>query len=127
MDENYVKLKEEIMSIIETSTEFSKELCEKKESFQLKLTELENTRKISAEMKRDLMETAQQLAKPNLCDKLLAASHADECESEACAEQFLSGNLPIDDFLTKYIQKRTLHHLRKTKHDRIVTSHNHQK
>jgi ESCRT-I complex subunit VPS37 len=127
MDENYAKLKEEIMSIIETSAEFSKELCEKKESFQLKLTELENTRKISAEMKRDLMETAQQLAKPNLCDKLLAASHADECESEACAEQFLSGNLPIDDFLTNYIQKRTLHHLRKTKHDRIVTSHNHQK
>ena len=47
MDENYAKLKEEIMSIIETSAEFSKELCEKKESFQLKLTELENTRKIT--------------------------------------------------------------------------------
>lgn len=127
MEENSGKLKKEIMSLVQTNAKLASELDGKKDSFQSKLNDLENSRKVTADMKKDLFEGAQKLAQPVLCDNLLAASHADECESEACADQFLSGNLPIDDFLTRYIQSRTQHHVRKTKHDRIMTSHNYHK
>merc|ERR1711997_700640 len=123
MDESTEKLKEEILSSIETNDKLTHELVEKKEIFQLKLSELESAKKNTSEKKRGLVESAEQLAQPVLCDNLLAASHTDECESEKCADQFLSGNLSIDDFLTQYIQTRTQHHVRKTKHDRIMAVH----
>merc|ERR1711997_630786 len=124
MDESTAKLKEEILSLVETNEKLTNELVEKKEIFQLKLSELESAKKNTSEKKRGLVESAEQLAQPVLCDNLLAASHTDECESEKCADQFLSGNLSIDDFLTQYIQTRSQHHVRKTKHDKIVAVHN---
>jgi len=128
MEDTSEKLNKEIMTLVQSNAKLANELDEKKDNFQTKLTDLETSRRVAADMKKDLFEGgAQQLTKPVLCDKLLTASHTDECESEACADQFLSGNLPIDDFLTQYIQSRTQHHVRKTKHDKIMISHNYHK
>ena len=127
MEEGSEKLKKEIMSLVQNNAKLANELDKKKDNFQTRLNVLEESRKVTEDMKKELFEGAQQLTKPVICDNLLAASHTDECKSEACADQFLSGNLPIDDFLTQYIESRTQHHVRKTKHDKIMTSHNYHK
>lgn len=127
MEDHSENVKKEIMSFVETNAKLANELNEKKDDYQSKLNDLELSKKVTADMKKGLFEGAQRLTKTALCDNLLAASHEDECESEACADQFLSGNLPIDDFLTKYIQSRTQHHVRKTKHDRLMSNHKYHK
>ncbi|KDR10569.1 vacuolar protein sorting-associated protein 37A isoform X2 [Zootermopsis nevadensis] len=48
----------------------------------------------------------------------LAALHSDE-ESEQIAEQFLSGKISVEQFVSMYLQKRTLSQTRKTKEEKL--------
>lgn len=48
----------------------------------------------------------------------LAVLRADE-ESERIAEQFLGGKMSVDQFVSKYLKKRTLSQTRKTKEEKL--------
>ena len=89
-----------------------------------KIYNLEKTKKdfvlesqYSAKILRDT--TSGSLTRSAICDKLNIASHKDEQESEKFAEEFLSGNLSLDDFLTSYVSARKNYHLCKTKGEKF--------
>ncbi|PNF36530.1 hypothetical protein B7P43_G15870 [Cryptotermes secundus] len=48
----------------------------------------------------------------------LAALHSDE-ESERIAEQFLGGRMSVEQFVSIYLQKRTVSQIRKTKEEKL--------
>lgn len=52
-------------------------------------------------------------------EKLRVAAEEAESESEKIAENFLSGNLDVDNFLQLYLKKRTLCQTRKTKEEKF--------
>ncbi len=47
------------------------------------------------------------------------SSVADEERSEKFADNFLAGNLDVDQFVTGYIQVRSAHHKKKVAAERI--------
>jgi len=119
MEEQSQNLKEEIKSISQVNAELTKELETKQQIFKDKKVELEQARSEALSKATSLRESAGALNKSQICDNLLIASHSDETESEKCAEKFLSGDMGLEDFLTKYIDKRAKHHERKIKHEKL--------
>ncbi|KAJ8281304.1 hypothetical protein GJAV_G00066000 [Gymnothorax javanicus] len=56
--------------------------------------------------------------------RLKVAAHQAEEESEETAEHFLEGRTEIDDFLTSFMEKRTLCHCRRAKEEKLQQSIN---
>ncbi|XP_028257033.1 vacuolar protein sorting-associated protein 37A isoform X2 [Parambassis ranga] len=56
--------------------------------------------------------------------RLKVAAHQAEEESEVTAENFLEGRTDIDEFLTSFMEKRTLCHSRRAKEERLQQSIN---
>ncbi|MBN3317337.1 VP37A protein, partial [Atractosteus spatula] len=56
--------------------------------------------------------------------RLKVAAHQAEEESEVVAEEFLEGKSDIDDFLTNFMEKRTLCHCRRAKEEKLQQSMN---
>ncbi|KAI8504851.1 Vacuolar protein sorting-associated protein 37B [Branchiostoma belcheri] len=50
---------------------------------------------------------------------LQAAAAEIEEESETLADQFLEGGIPVEDFLSQYLEKRRLAHLRRVKSEKM--------
>lgn len=48
-----------------------------------------------------------------------AAAEAEE-ESERCAESFLSGDLPLEQFLSNFLDKRKIAHMRRIKTEKLI-------
>lgn len=56
--------------------------------------------------------------------RLKVAAHQAEEESDETAENFLEGKAEIDDFLTSFMEKRTLSHSRRAKEEKLQQSIN---
>ncbi|KAI0234873.1 Vacuolar protein sorting-associated protein 37A [Lamellibrachia satsuma] len=62
----------------------------------------------------------EQFSESNLIDILrVAALEADE-ESEVIADSFLDGKLQLNDFIKKFLETKTLAHLRRAKAEKMV-------
>lgn len=59
----------------------------------------------------------------DICDRLQAACLEEEEESDSIAESFLNGDLPLDQFLSKYTQVRSGHHAKKAKLEKLKVMH----
>ncbi|XP_068960957.1 vacuolar protein sorting-associated protein 37A [Petaurus breviceps papuanus] len=58
--------------------------------------------------------------------RLKVAAHEAEEESDALAEDFLEGKMEIDDFLSSFMEKRTICHCRRAKEEKLqqaIASH----
>ncbi|KAF3825540.1 hypothetical protein GH733_005522 [Mirounga leonina] len=86
--------------------------------------------------KDDLVKSIEELAKPSLeakrqtvldksCSasalqaRLKVAAHEAEEESDNIAEDFLEGKTEIDDFLSSFMEKRTICHCRRAKEEKL--------
>lgn len=56
----------------------------------------------------------------NIKEQLRVAVEDAEVESEQIAKDFLDGSLQLNDFVTMYLEKRTLCHNRKTKEEKLA-------
>ena len=119
MDETANVLNESIKDCLATNHELSDQLLEKKNRNISKASDLETIQENCSKTAKILRDTSVSLTRSAICDKLNIASHNDEQESEKVAENFLNGDLPLDDFLTSYVGARKNYHLRKTKADKF--------
>ena len=120
MDETANGLNESIKECLATNHELSDQLHEKKNRNISKASDLEAIQAKCSQTAKILRDTTSgSLTRSAICDKLNIASHKDEQESEKFAEEFLSGNLSLDDFLTSYVSARKNYHLCKTKGEKF--------
>lgn len=69
---------------------------------------------------RQLIERYQQRT---VMSQLKILVNEADTESEIFAEDFLEDKVPVTDFIQKYKQLRKLHHLRKTKYEKLTYGH----
>ena len=121
LDDQATALKTEIQSILDSSSSsLEAELDAKKQLFLERKQEYHSICQLSKDKAEQLKSTIQALDRVSLCDNLSIASHQDELESDKCAEAFLAGDMPLDDFLSDYVKKRTSFHHRKSKLERFA-------
>ena len=120
-------LKKEIQSLLDSSNDcnsgrsLTEELEDKKQLFLERKQEFHSICQTSRDKVELLKSTMETLDTFKLCDNLSIASQTDELESDKCAEAFLAGDMPLDDFLADYVNIRTRHHIRKSKVERFAT------
>lgn len=120
MEEKSAQLKRDVDSMMTTNVSLTAELRAKQSTLEEKREALQEAKDAAAATASQLNKGAERLSKSVLCDNLLKASQADETESERCAEQFLQGDLKLEDFLNQYVSVRCQHHGRKTKYDKLM-------
>ncbi|XP_076023431.1 vacuolar protein sorting-associated protein 37A isoform X2 [Genypterus blacodes] len=85
------------------------------------LTQMKSAFETKMQRQHDLSESCSLSA---LQARLKVAAHQAEEESEETAENFLEGRADIDDFLTNFMEKRTLCHSRRAKEEKLQQSIN---
>ena len=127
LDGHATLLKKDIQSLLDSSSDcyssqrLAKELEDKKQLFLERKQEFHSISQTSRDKVEQLKSLVETLNTFKLCDNLSIASHTDELESDKCAEAFLAGDMPLDDFLADYVNVRTRHHIRKSKVERFTT------
>ncbi|XP_061684726.1 vacuolar protein sorting-associated protein 37A isoform X2 [Syngnathoides biaculeatus] len=88
------------------------------------LTQLKSAFETKMQKQHDLSESCSLSA---LQARLKVAAHQAEEDSEETAENFLEGQTDIDEFLTNFMEKRTLCHMRRAKEEKLQQSiHTHE-
>ncbi|KAK1174812.1 vacuolar protein sorting-associated protein 37A [Acipenser oxyrinchus oxyrinchus] len=85
------------------------------------ITEMKSAFETKMQRQHELSESCSLSA---LQARLKVAAHQAEEESEDIAEDFLEGKIEIDDFLTNFMEKRTLCHCRRSKEEKLQQSIN---
>uniref|UniRef100_A0A667X9P4 VPS37A subunit of ESCRT-I n=1 Tax=Myripristis murdjan TaxID=586833 RepID=A0A667X9P4_9TELE len=85
------------------------------------LTQMKSAFETKMQRQHELSESCSLSA---LQARLKVAAHQAEEESEETAENFLEGRTEIDDFLTSFMEKRTLCHSRRAKEEKLQQSIN---
>ncbi|XP_012674365.1 vacuolar protein sorting-associated protein 37A [Clupea harengus] len=85
------------------------------------LTQMKSNFETKMQRQHELSESCSLSA---LQARLKVAAHQAEEESEETAEGFLEGKTEIDDFLTNFMEKRTLCHCRRAKEEKLQQSIN---
>lgn len=85
------------------------------------LTQMKSTFETRLQRQHELSESCSLSA---LQARLKVAAHQAEEESEDMAENFLEGRADIDEFLTSFMEKRTLCHSRRAKEEKLQQSIN---
>ncbi|XP_062899121.1 vacuolar protein sorting-associated protein 37A isoform X2 [Mobula hypostoma] len=80
------------------------------------LTQLKSTFEKKMQRQHELSESCSLSA---LQARLKVAAHQAEEESEVIAEEFLEGKIEIDDFLSSFMDKKTLCHCRRAKEEKL--------
>lgn len=80
------------------------------------LSQLKRTFEKKMQRQHELSESCSLSA---LQARLKVAAHQAEEESEVIAEEFLEGKVEIDDFLSSFMDKRTLCHCRRAKEEKL--------
>ncbi|XP_058241095.1 vacuolar protein sorting-associated protein 37A [Hemibagrus wyckioides] len=83
------------------------------------LTQMKSAFQTKMQRQHELSESCSLSA---LQARLKVAAHQAEEESEETAENFLEGKTEIDDFLTSFMEKRTLCHSRRAKEEKLQQS-----
>ncbi|XP_040346010.1 vacuolar protein sorting-associated protein 37A isoform X2 [Herpailurus yagouaroundi] len=87
------------------------------------LTQLKSTFEKKMQRQHELSESCSASA---LQARLKVAAHEAEEESDNIAEDFLEGKTEIDDFLSSFMEKRTICHCRRAKEEKLqqaITTH----
>ncbi|XP_061625377.1 vacuolar protein sorting-associated protein 37A isoform X7 [Phyllopteryx taeniolatus] len=88
------------------------------------LTQLKSAFETKMQKQHDLSESC---SLSTLQARLKVAAHQAEEDSEETAENFLEGRTDIDEFLTNFMEKRTLCHSRRAKEEKLQQSiHTHE-
>nr|XP_057938490.1 vacuolar protein sorting-associated protein 37A isoform X2 [Doryrhamphus excisus] len=85
------------------------------------LTHLKSAFETKLQRQHDLSESC---SPSTLQARLKVAAHQAEEDSEETAENFLEGRTDIDEFLTSFMEKRTLCHSRRAKEEKLQQSVN---
>lgn len=85
------------------------------------LTQLKTTFESKMQRQHELSESC---SLSTLQARLKVAAHQAEEESEETAENFLEGRTDIDEFLSSFMDKRTLCHSRRAKEEKLQQSIN---
>ncbi|XP_053712147.1 vacuolar protein sorting-associated protein 37A-like [Synchiropus splendidus] len=85
------------------------------------LTQMKSTFESKMQRQHELSESC---SLSTLQARLKVAAHQAEEESEETAENFLEGRTDIDEFLTSFMDKRTLCHSRRAKEEKLQQSIN---
>ncbi|KAM9856538.1 vacuolar protein sorting-associated protein 37A isoform 1-T1 [Aulostomus maculatus] len=85
------------------------------------LTQMKSAFEIKMQRQHELSESC---SLSTLQARLKVAAHQAEEESEDTAENFLEGRTDIDEFLTSFMEKRTLCHSRRAKEEKLQQSIN---
>uniref|UniRef100_A0A8C5HHL5 VPS37 C-terminal domain-containing protein n=1 Tax=Gouania willdenowi TaxID=441366 RepID=A0A8C5HHL5_GOUWI len=85
------------------------------------LTQMKSAFETKMQRQHDLSESC---SLSTLQARLKVAAHQAEEESEETAENFLEGRVDIDEFLTNFMEKRTLCHSRRAKEEKLQQSIN---
>ncbi|XP_078073767.1 vacuolar protein sorting-associated protein 37A isoform X2 [Mustelus asterias] len=80
------------------------------------LTQLKNTFEKKLQRQHELSESCSLSA---LQARLKVSAHQAEEESDVIAEDFLEGKVEIDDFLSSFMEKRTICHCRRAKEEKL--------
>lgn len=73
-------------------------------------------------------ELSESCSASTLQARLKVAAHEAEEESDNIAEDFLEGKTEIDDFLSSFMEKRTICHCRRAKEEKlqqVIAMHSH--
>nr|XP_042697862.1 vacuolar protein sorting-associated protein 37A isoform X3 [Chrysemys picta bellii] len=87
------------------------------------LTQMKATFEKKMQRQHELSESCSSSA---LQARLKVAAHEAEEESDTIAEDFLEGKMEIDDFLSSFMEKRTICHCRRAKEEKLqqaITMH----
>ncbi|TFK14920.1 PH and SEC7 domain-containing protein 2 [Platysternon megacephalum] len=87
------------------------------------LTQMKGTFEKKMQRQHELSESCSASA---LQARLKVAAHEAEEESDTIAEDFLEGKMEIDDFLSSFMEKRTICHCRRAKEEKLqqaITMH----
>ncbi|XP_037546251.1 vacuolar protein sorting-associated protein 37A isoform X2 [Nematolebias whitei] len=85
------------------------------------LTQMKSAFEIKMQRQHELSESC---SLSTLQARLKVAAHQAEEESEETAENFLEGRIDIDEFLTNFMEKRTVCHSRRAKEEKLQQSIN---
>lgn len=80
------------------------------------LTQMKSTFEKKMQRQHELSESCSASA---LQARLKVAAHEAEEESDNIAEDFLEGKTDIDDFLSSFMEKRTIYHCRRAKEEKL--------
>ena len=122
MEDRTTSVKGEIQTLTESNSSLSKTLLEKQGKFQENYDSLKGAKEKTALAAQGLKSSCDNFSQATLCDNLLNSCQKDEAGSESCAEHFLNGDLPIEDFISQYVQLRSQYHLKKTKYEKLLNS-----
>lgn len=124
--EDIKRLQEERKKIVERNEELATEnlslkpqLEEKQQELIELYAELESKRNELNDLQQQQQALADHYAPHNILARLKIAASEVEDETEAIAENFLNGDIAIDEFLKTYIPKKTLCHSRRAKEEKM--------
>jgi len=95
------------------------QLEEKQQELIALYSELESKRNELSDLQQQQQALADHYAPYNILARLKIAASEVEDETEAIAENFLNGDIAIDEFLKTYIPKKTLCHSRRAKEEKM--------
>lgn len=124
--EDIKRLQEERKKVVERNEQMAtsnlalKPQLEEKQQELIELySELDAKRNELSDLQQQQQALADHYAPQNILARLKIAAADIEEESEAIAENFLNGDIPIEEFLKIYIPQKTLCHSRRAKEEKM--------
>lgn len=102
-----------LQSKLETSKDELLKMCER-------LSDLKQTFAKSSQKQQELTEV---LSMASIRTQMEIAANEAEEQSEAIADEFLAKQMPLEEFIQKFLEKRKLCHSRRAKEDKLRHLH----
>lgn len=119
LQEDRKKIVERNEELATTNLSLKPQLEEKQQELIELYAELDGKRNELSDLQQQRQALADHYAPHNILTRLKIAAADIEEESEGIAENFLNGDIPIDEFLKTYIPKKTLCHSRRAKEEKM--------
>ena len=121
--DNITSMEDNIRAQAENNTKLQQEIELLKDSLLNKVQDYHSKKADVEVLYKKCTDLKQRVSSEVMADKLIRLSVSNEEESDKIAEQFLSRELSVDDFLQDYIKIRTDCHLQKLKADKVKRLH----
>lgn len=112
-NEELARLNLSLQSELETSKDELLKMCER-------LSDLKQTFAKSSQKQQELTEV---LSMASIRTQMEIAANDAEEQSEAIADEFLAKQMPLEEFIQKFLEKRKLCHSRRAKEDKLRHLH----
>ena len=118
-DEKMSEMRSQIDVQVAERRRLSDEVEEKRAMLLTSLDRFNTTRETLLQTTNSIKYYRTRYSTKNLCELMFQSSLVDEEKSERFAEEFLAGNLNVEQFSTDYIKIRRDHHKKKVAVERI--------